>query len=224
MRFVYGFNPELVQALGYGKQIHNIINILHKRAQESKKLPVLKDAEELIETNFYLRYAAEQQLELLKKSALDCLKNYLIMWKEDFGLTVKSERAFELDVENALIAGSIDLLKWQKQEDPTVLEIVDFKTGKNRIESDEMDLQIRLYTHAAREALDLDVQKAYLHFLDDNSAFRREVSIHKGQLEDAMKTIGQAVKGVTSRSFNRNPKSRQVCKGCDWNAICPKRN
>jgi DNA helicase-2/ATP-dependent DNA helicase PcrA len=29
MRYIYGFNPIIVQALGYGKQVHNILNILH---------------------------------------------------------------------------------------------------------------------------------------------------------------------------------------------------
>jgi DNA helicase-2/ATP-dependent DNA helicase PcrA len=221
MRFIFGFNPGLVQALGYGRQVHNIINLLHKRAQETGKLPTFEDAERLVERNFYLRYAAASQTEPLKKGALKCVKNYLSLWKQDFSLSVKTERTFEMDVENALISGSIDLLKRGENAQEDVLEIIDFKTGKHRIECEEMERQVQLYTYAAKEALNLDVRKAYLHFLDDEKAQRYEILTTRKQLELAMETISQTVKGVTHRSFERDPKSKRVCSICDWNKICP---
>ncbi|MGE5411758.1 MAG: UvrD-helicase domain-containing protein, partial [Clostridiales bacterium] len=39
MRFIYGFNPELVPALGFGKQVHNVINLLHKDYEDTGKIP-----------------------------------------------------------------------------------------------------------------------------------------------------------------------------------------
>lgn len=58
LRYIYNFNPEPVQALGYGKQVHNIINMLHKKAQKTSKIPTLDEARDLADKHFYLRYAA----------------------------------------------------------------------------------------------------------------------------------------------------------------------
>jgi DNA helicase-2/ATP-dependent DNA helicase PcrA len=102
LRFIYGFNPQLVEALGYGKQIHNIINMLHKKAQDTGKLPSLKDAIGMIRQHFYLRYASDSIQERLAKSALKCIEKYMKMWEKDFSLSVKTEKPFELDVEKCL--------------------------------------------------------------------------------------------------------------------------
>jgi DNA helicase-2/ATP-dependent DNA helicase PcrA len=223
LRYIYNFNPELVQALGYGKQVHNIINMLHKKAQKTNKIPTPGEARDLADKHFYLRYAAEDQMETLKKGAVKSIQNYIKLWKEDFSLTVKTEHSFEYDVENALISGSIDLLKRESSAE-NILELIDFKTGKQRhqVEEDSI-LQAQLYTIAAREALDLDVKKAFIHFLDtEKNPGRVEVLTTPKQLEYALKTIVNAVNGITSRNFKRDPKSVKVCNGCDFKSFCPK--
>jgi len=88
---------------------------------------------------------------------------------------------------------------------------------------EELNLQVQLYTVAAREALNLNVEKAYIHFLDEKKQSRVEVLTTKKQLELAMKTVTNAVNGITTRRFNRNPRSIKVCNNCDWMNICPKK-
>jgi DNA helicase-2/ATP-dependent DNA helicase PcrA len=124
---------------------------------------------------------------------------------------------------NALISGSIDLLKRGEDDSNNVLEIIDFKTGKHRIEGEQMPLQVQLYTVAAREALSLNVQKAYIHFLDDKKTTRIEIPTTLKQLDLAMKTISHTIKSITSRSFPRDPKNKRVCQDCDWKKICPQK-
>jgi DNA helicase-2/ATP-dependent DNA helicase PcrA len=223
LRYIYNFNPELVQALGYGKQVHNIINMLHKKAQKTTKIPTLDEARDIADKHLYLRYAAEEQMETLKKSAVRSIRNYIKLWKEDFNLTVKTERAFEYDLENALISGSIDLLKRESIADD-ILEIVDFKTGKKRNEiEEESHLQAQLYTIAAKEALDLNVKKAYIHYLDTGKIPERvQVLTTSKQLEYAKKTIVNAVNGITTRKFSRDAKSIKMCNGCDFKRFCPR--
>jgi len=167
MRYVYGFNPIIVQALGYGNQVHNLLNLLHKIAQQTGQVPLDEEAARLLQEHFSLRYAATEQEETLKKSALRSILRYLNMWREDFSLSVKTERTFEMDLDNALITGTIDLLR-RENGDSDILEIIDFKTGNDRKDRETLDLQVQLYTIAAREALALNVQKAYVHFLDDH--------------------------------------------------------
>jgi len=168
MRYIYGFNPIIVQALGFGKQVHNILNMLHKLAQQNGNVPLEEEAAEILKNHFYLRYAAEEQEETMKKSALRSILRYLGMWHEDFTLSVKTERPFEMDVENALLSGTIDLLKRKDSQD-NILEIIDFKTGNEKRMDEELNLQVQLYTVAAREALNLNVEKAYIHFLDEKN-------------------------------------------------------
>jgi len=222
MRYIYGFNPIIVQALGYGNQVHNILNILHKVAQETSKLPTDEEAAEILKQQFYLRYAAESQQDTLKRSALRSVLRYIGMWREDFTLSVNTERNFEIDVENALISGSIDLLK-RENADESILEVVDFKTGNEKRMDEELNLQVQLYTIAAREALNLEVNKAYVHFLDAKKQARIEVLTTPKQLELASKIILNTIKGITTRQFRRNPKNKKVCRGCDWSKFCPQK-
>jgi len=160
MRFIYGFNPELVQALGYGKQVHNLINLMHREYERNRKIPTEKRVSELIEEHFYLRYAATKQVEILKKSCFNSLKNYINLWKKDFSLAIKTEQNFEMDFEDkALINGSIDLLARSKEQEDT-LEIIDFKTGKPQSYfEDKYTHQVVLYTIAAQEALLKNISK-----------------------------------------------------------------
>jgi DNA helicase-2/ATP-dependent DNA helicase PcrA len=222
LRYIYGFNPVIVQALGYGKQVHNVLNILHKRVQQTGEIPHAKEIAKVVTDHFNLRYAAEEQEETLRKSALRSVLRYVDMWEKDFTLSVKTERSFEMDVENALLSGSIDLLKREDSRED-ILEIIDFKTGNERKMDEELNLQVQLYAVAAREALALNVKKAFVHFLDSKKQERVEVSTTSRQLESAMNTIKNAIKGVTSRRFRRNPRNSKTCSACDWRKICPKK-
>lgn len=222
MRYIYGFNPELVQALGYGKQIHNILNILHKISQETGEVPSEEKSAELLKRYFYLRYASDTQQEKFMRSALRSILRYLGLWREDFILSLKTERPFEMDMGNALISGTIDLLK-RKNTQENVLEIIDFKTGNERKLQEELHLQVQLYTIASREALNLNIEKAYIHYLDDEKQKRVEVLTTPTQLKLAKQTIIDAVNGITTRRFNRNPRNIKICNSCDWSTICPKK-
>ena len=175
MRFIYGFNPGLVPTLGFGKQVHNVINLLHKEYEDTKNIPTASRIQEMIEEHFYMRYASDDMTERLKVSAVKSLQKYVQMWEKDFSLSVKTERPFELEFQNALIAGSIDMIK-RENDDGSVLEVIDFKTGKP--ENDLMhryELQVQLYTVAAKEALGLNTQKALIHFIDTDKNERQAI-------------------------------------------------
>ncbi len=221
MRYIYNFNPVIVQALGYGKQVHNILNLLHRLIQDGI-VPTPETAAQVLKNHFYLRYAADKHEDALRKSALKSILRYLDLWQEDFSLSVKTERHFEMDIENALLSGSIDLLK-RKNEKENILEIIDFKTGNEKRANEELMLQVQLYTIAGREALNLAVDKAYVHFLDGKKQARLEILTTPKQLELAMNTVKDAINGITARRFHRNPKTHQTCHTCDWERLCPKK-
>lgn len=222
MRFVYGFNPGIVQALGYGKQVHNLINLMHNEYEKTGKIPGKKKLIELVDEHFYLRYSATKQAETLKESCLKSLSNYLDLWKKDFSLAVKTEQQFEMEFEDkALINGSIDLLS-RSEGDENILEIIDFKTGKIQSHYEEKYAhQVILYTIAAKEALEKEISKAYIHYLDDEKAERKEVSITDEKIGQTKAHLSSAIDGIVQNNYCRKSK-KKICKNCDWNLICPK--
>lgn len=223
IRFIYGFNPGIVPQLGFGKQVHNLINLMHIEFQDNQKIPSKARINQLIEEHFYLRYASSDLMEKLKIAASKSLAKYVKMWEKDFSLVVKTERAFELEFKNALISGSIDMIK-REENNETVLEVIDFKTGKP--EADLMhkyELQVQLYTIAAQEALNINTQKALIHFIDTDKNERLSVQTEPTALETAKEEIGFAVNGIARATFKRDARQDRICKSCDWCNMCPKR-
>jgi len=223
MRFIYGFNPGIVQALGFGKQVHNVINLLHKKYEDTGKIPSKAKIAKVIEEHFYLRYASDSVTERLKVGAMKSLSKYVKMWEKDFSLSVKTERPFELEFDNALIAGSIDMIK-REDGNETVLEVIDFKTGK--ADNDLMhkyELQVQLYTIAAQEALGINTQKALIHFIDADKNERLAVQTSPDALETAKEELSFALQGITKATFKRDARQDKICKSCDWCTMCPKR-
>ncbi len=223
MRFIYNFNPGLVPALGFGKQVHNVINLLHKQYEDSGKIPSKAHVSRLIEEHFYLRHASDTVTERLKAGAMKSISKYVQMWEKDFSLSVKTERPFELEFDNALIAGSIDMIK-RVDGNETVLEVIDFKTGKP--DNDLMhkyELQVQLYTIAAQEALGINTQKALIHFIDTDKNERLAVQTSPEAIDTAREEIKFAIEGICKTSFRRDARQDKICKSCDWCVMCPKR-
>ena len=204
--------------------MHNIINLLHKNYQDSGKIPDQTTIQKTLDEHFYLRYASTQVEDQLRESARKSLLRYIAMWMSDFSLTVKTERNFEMEFHNALVIGSIDMLKKEKQSQ-SVLEVIDFKTGKP--DNDIMhkyELQVQLYTIAAQEALGLNTKKAHIHFLDSQKNERLEVQTEDAALETAKEELKFAIEGITNANFLRDARQDKICKSCDWISICPKRD
>jgi len=59
--------------------------------------------------------------------------------------------------------------------------------------------------------------------MDDKKQKRLEVSVTPKKLESAIKTVTDAVAGITTRRFRRKPNNTKVCQQCDWEKICPGR-
>ncbi len=223
MRFIYGFNPGIVQAMGFGKQVHNVINLLHHDFDTTGKIPTKARIAAIIEEHFYLRYASDSLTDRLKVGAIKSINKYVKMWESDFSLSVKTERPFELEFDNALIAGSIDMIK-REEGNETVLEVIDFKTGK--AENDLMhkyELQVQLYTIAAKEALGINTQKALIHFIDTDKNERLAVLTSPAALETAKEELSFAIQGIIQANFTRDARQNQTCSSCDWCNLCPKR-
>jgi DNA helicase-2/ATP-dependent DNA helicase PcrA len=128
----------------------------------------------------------------------------------------EQEKAFELPLEdNVIIAGRIDQINSLGRSD---VEIVDYKTGKPRKETDaRKDLQLSLYALAAKEILELNPVRLVFHYLQNNKIL--VTTRDAKQLDEAQKIVQKAAADIRAREFP--PKPGFICRGCAYRPICP---
>jgi len=222
LRNLMGFSPTIDLSFGYGLQIHNLLNRLH--IENNEVAPSEQEADDLTESEFFLRYTRGQIFDNMKNKTKEILKNYIRSFSNDFPLKLETEKPFEFVLDDALISGQIDLITKIDPDTQEVLDVnlIDFKTEKKegRRKRDPLNkLQLRLYAIAAGKAFGLNPMQSYVHYLSDN--VRLEVDISDENLKEARSVIHNAVRGIKNRNFGRNPGKH--CEECDFNRICSKR-
>jgi len=217
MRHVFGFNPGISLALGYGKSIHNILNIIHENYRENP--PSEEEIKELTDQNFFLRFAPMREYNVFKQSAEKVVKNYVKDYAGDLNLVLENEKDFEFAMgESALISGSIDLIKSLDEEgDVEGIEIVDFKNKKNSEKATDYEKQLKLYAIASQKVLEWSPEKATVHHLDDG--VKDEVDISEEELTKVEQEVDQTINLIRNGNFEKD-ESYNKCKKCDWKYIC----
>ena len=220
LRHVFGYNAGVPVAFGFGTNIHNILSVIHTGYIREQKLPTDTDIDRIFDRMFKLRYATKPIAEPMKKSGINIVKNYVKLHKDDFKRILETEKNFEFVIDEALIAGQIDLLK--KVDDKgkvTEVEIIDFKTEKkDGVYEVDHTRQLRFYAIACLKSLGLKPKKAFVHHLDKNT--KTEVDISKKNLDETKEVIREGIKKVLSRKFPAKPE-KEICTDCDYKVICP---
>ena len=218
LRFIYGFNPQIAIALGYGRAIHNILNIIHNRFREEP--PTKEEIIRIVDENFFLRFAPKQSMDKFKNSAERVIENYVEKFSGEFNLVLETEKSFEFALGEALIAGSIDLIKrLNDRGELEAIEIVDFKEHDDSEMATDYEKQLKLYAIASLRALGLNPKKATVHHLDEGTA--SEVDISEKELRRVEEGVKKEVEEIMQRRFPKRPE-RKKCKVCDWRYICTK--
>lgn len=220
MRNIFGYNAGVPVTFGYGTNIHNALNVIHKNYIRSKKIPTDGEIEEVFDRMFKLRYATKKIAENMKKSAIKAVKNYVVIHKNDFGRILETEKNFEFVLNGALISGQIDLLKRVDENNRvTEVEIIDFKTErKDGVYSVDHEKQLRFYAIACLDSLGIKPEKAYIHHIDDHTKTYADISPKK--LEETKVEISGQVSEILERRFPSKPEKKR-CQDCDYAMICP---
>lgn len=230
LRNVYGYNAGVPAAFGYGTNIHNVLNMIHRDFIRSGKIPDDHEIREIFEKFFKMRYATEKVAERFREAAIRVVQNYIRVNSSDFSRILETEKRFEFVVGNALINGQIDLLKRMgESENLAAVEIIDFKAdrsgdrngigdGDEGIYDTDYQKQLRYYTLACINSLNLHPQKALIHHLDSGKV--DEVDISSRQLEETKLEIENSVKSILNRDFTPKP-DKQKCYVCDYRILCP---
>ena len=130
LRKLMGFSPTIDLSFGYGLQIHNLLNRLHTENNEAA--PSEQEADDLTESEFFLRYTRGQIFDNMKNKTKEILRNYIKSFHTDFTLKLETEKPFEFVIDDALISGQIDLITKIDPDTQELLDVnlIDFKTEK----------------------------------------------------------------------------------------------
>ena len=125
LRFMYGFNPPIHEALGYGKGLHDVLSEMHKRALAGD-VPTKSEIESLVDRHLHTPYAYPTLREQLRESAIKAIDRYFDRHGDDLTRTIHSEKVIEVEISPGVtVNGRIDLIKSLETGETA---IVDFKS------------------------------------------------------------------------------------------------
>lgn len=216
LRFLYGFNPPLHEALGYGKGIHDALAEVHKRAV-SGDLASLAEAKELVARHLHTPYAYPELKATLRRAAVAAIQRYLREHETDLERTVHSEKQIQVHVAPGItVDGRIDLIR---RLDTDELAIVDFKSTARAQDEDVTRDQLHVYAVGYQELTGERADLIEVLNLDEEGKTVRE------EVEDPLLVGVRARIKIAGESLRDNELPRlelwsEQCGKCDLAELC----
>lgn len=216
LRFLYGFNPPLHEALGYGKGLHDALSEMHKRALSGDL--VGKDAvEDLVDRHLHTPYAYPALKTTLRAAAINAVERYLLEHGSELPRTVHSEKQIQVHVAPGItVDGRIDLVR---RLDTDELAIVDFKSTARAQDEDVTRDQLHVYAVGYEELTGNRADLIEVLNLDEEGKTIRE------EVEDPLLTAVRARIRSAGDSLRDNDLPRlevwsEACEKCDLAELC----
>ena len=125
LRFMYGFNPPIHEAMGYGRGLHDVLAEMHKRALNGD-VPKKAETESLVDRHLHTPYAYDALRVQLREAAVAAINRYFDRHGGDLTRTVYSEKQVEVQISDGVVVnGRIDLVKSLETGETA---IVDYKS------------------------------------------------------------------------------------------------
>ena len=203
-------------ALTFGSVMHTTIKRFVDQLKNGVKLP-LAEVQRIYETEWTSAGFEDHYQEAeYKKDGLEQLRAFHATMLQVSPQILEQEKAFELPLANdVILTGRMDQVNSLGRND---VEIVDYKTGKPRKDSDaRKDLQLSIYALAAKEIFEWNPVRLVFHYLQTNQT--QVTSRDSKQLDDAEKIVQEAAADIRAAQFPPNPGF--VCRSCAYKPICP---
>jgi DNA helicase-2/ATP-dependent DNA helicase PcrA len=215
LRFLYGFNPPLHEALGYGKSLHDALAEVHKRALAGD-LVNDAEAEELVGRHLNVPFAYPELQEDLRKAGIESVRRYL---RDNWHLLDKTEhveQVVEINLGDGLVVnGRIDLIR---RTDTREIIVIDFKSTERAQEEDVSRTQLHVYALGYRELTGNPADLIEIYNLDHGGSQREEVD---EQLEQQTRLeIVEAGAALRMNRLRRLERWCGTCAKCDLAGIC----
>jgi DNA helicase-2/ATP-dependent DNA helicase PcrA len=219
LRFLYGFNPPLHEALGFGKSLHDALAELHRRAKDGQILST-DEVEGLVDTHIHTPFAYAELKEDLRREAISSVNRYLQNHGDALPQTLHSEQPVEIQVTPGItVNGRIDLIR---RLDTDETSIVDFKSSERAQAEDITRAQLHTYAIGYRQLTGQDADLVEVLNLDKGGTSVREV-VDSSMITDTEREIRRAGDAVRQNRFPRLEHWCKTCASCDLVGICRSR-
>jgi DNA helicase-2/ATP-dependent DNA helicase PcrA len=211
--------------LTFGRVMHGTIRRVMAEIKKGNRLP-FDEVQRIFEAEWSaVGFEDDYQEGEYKKDGLEQVRTFHQAALEQPSVVLELEKNFELPVENnVILKGRIDQINSLGRLDrpastKTVdVEIVDYKTGKPRKDSDaRKDLQLSIYAIATKEIFEWNPVRLVFHYLQDN--LRQETARDPKQLDDALRVVQETAADIRAGEFPARPGF--ICRTCAYKPICP---
>ena len=216
-RHVFGFEPRLVEALGYGEAVHAVLLAVHNEWKDGRKISD-KRLRGLVDQQLFLPYASPEAKDALREAAFNQVRSYRDKKEKKSTRVRATEKEFEYVSEGAVIKGKIDLL--ENLDNPGDVKVVDFKAERAETLSAKHKVQLGIYADAALMSLDLNPVEVAIYSLPEEKELSKPVE--SALIEGSKRHIKKLVEAINTRQFPCRPTSG-TCRECDFVRICSKR-
>lgn len=216
LRFLYGFNPPLHEALGFGKGLHDALSEVHKKAV-SGEIVGPDAAQDLVDRHLHTPFAYPALRETLRTAAVKAIERYFDVHGDEIPRTVHSEKQIQVHVAPGItVDGRIDLIR---RLDTDELAIVDFKSSE-RAQADEITrAQLHTYAVGYQELTGDSADLIEVLNLDEKGKTKRE-EIDNALLSEVRNQIRQAGEALRANELPRLRDWCTECSHCDLSGIC----
>ncbi len=220
LRFLYGFNAPIHEALGFGKGLHDVLAEIHKRAIE-KDIVSRELSSTLVDRHLNMPFAYPALREQLRNAAIKAIERYFDMHGKEIVNTEYSEKQIMVHVvPGVTIDGRIDLIR---RLDTREVAIVDFKSS-DRVQAEDVTRdQLHVYALGYHELTGKRADLIEVLNLDEKGTTTRE-SVDGSLLtaiKDKIRTCGDAIRANKFPCLTVWDES--TCGSCDLIALCRER-
>ena len=203
-------------SLHYGAAMHRVLLTFYDAQRFGRQIA---DAElleifraDLASTGIADRY----QYDLYLRQGMEQLAQFLELARQAPPPEVlQTEKRFEVQVGAAKLTGRVDRID---RSGPDTVDIVDYKTGKPRLQDDaDKSLQLSLYALAAREVWGQRAAHLIFYNLENNTSVSTTRS--DAALEEAKRRVEQVADAIAHGKFPAKPGYQ--CTLCPYRNLCP---
>jgi DNA helicase-2/ATP-dependent DNA helicase PcrA len=220
LRFLYGFNAPIHEALGYGRALHDALSEVHKRALEGDVLS--KDsAVALIDRHLNAPFAYPALREQLRNAGIRAIERYFDTHGKEIANTEFSEKQIQVHVAPGItVDGRIDLIR---RLDTGEVAIVDFKSSERAQAEDVTRDQLHVYAVGYQELTGKSADLIEVLNLDEKGKTTRE-PVNDPLLTAVRDKIRDAGEALRTKSLSRLATwDQHACGSCDLVGLCRKR-
>ena len=212
-------------SLSFGSTVHNTLKDFYTLLQRYKEglgiteIPTEEELLKIFEKNWISRGYESKQHEKLRKerggrAMSEYYKNFFNVEQRPYRL----EQSFTVHLPDSSFVGKIDRMDLVDGGEIPTVEIIDYKTGSLKSESDiKHDLQLPLYAVFAEQSLGVKVKSARYIFVEEGVEV--EVDLSDGRKEKAKENVYEVVSLIKKREFDATPNGFK-CKYCNYRSIC----